>query len=267
MWIVEFTNYKTFLRALIKTFPGHGRGQAARLAKHLGVTPMVISHILKRERHFTQDQALQAAKFFGLDERSTEYFLAMVDFAKAESQDLRRYHQDKLNKIREDVQNIKNLVAGRKILPDADMGIYYSNWYYSGVWLLSMIKGYQDIDSIAEYFKLSRKRVGEIVAFLLRTGLCVQQDGYLAHGKTSIHVDKNSEFVNSHRRNWREKAKEKFTEPDPDDIFYSAPVCLSRKDADVFKRELLKMINELSKRVQTSPEQQVMCLNVDWFKF
>jgi len=70
-WIIEFSNYKVFLREFIKTFPGHGRGQAARLAEHLNVTPMVISHILKRERHFTQSQALSAAKFFGLDERST----------------------------------------------------------------------------------------------------------------------------------------------------------------------------------------------------
>lgn len=267
MWIVEFTNYKTFLRSFIKTFPGHGRGQAARLAEHLSVTPMVISHILKRERHFTQDQALKTAKFFGLDERSTEYFLAMVDLAKAESDELKNYHQQRLNKIREEVQNIKNLVAGRTELSESDMGIYYSNWYYSAVWLSTAIKSFRDIDSIAEYFKLGRARVGEIVAFLLRTGLCVQQDGYLMPGKTAIHVQKNSEFVNNHRRNWREKAREKFSEPEPGDIFYSSPVSMSRKDADAFQKELLKMIKEFSKRVESSPEQQLMCLNIDWFKF
>lgn len=267
MWIIEFTNYKFFLRSFVKTFPGHGRGKAARLAEHLNVTPIVISNILKHERHFTQDQALKTAKFFGLDERSTEYFLAMVDLAKAESQDLKNYHQEKLNKIREEVQNIKNLVAGRTELSESDMGIYYSNWYYAGVWNLTAIKGYGNVDSIAEYFKLSRPRVGEIVAFLLRTGLCVQENGHIRPGKTAIHVPRNSEFVNNHRRNWREKAREKFSEPDRNDIFYSSPVSISREDAELFQRELLRMIKEFSKRVESSLEQQLMCLNLDWFKF
>lgn len=266
-WIIEFSNYKVFLRELIKTFPGHGRGQAARLAEHLNVTPMVISHILKRERHFTQSQALSAAKFFGLDEQVTEYFLLMVDLAKADAPELRDHFQEKINRIREEQKNLKNFVPGKTELSEHDMGIYYSNWYYGAVWLLTAIKGYQNIDSISEYFKMSRAQAGEILAFLLKTGLSVQEDGFIKPGKTSIHVPRNSPFVNNHRRNWREKAREKFDQADPDDIFYSSPVSISKKDAEEFGKELRKMVNAFSKRVEGSPEQQLVCLNIDYFRF
>ena len=186
---------------------------------------------------------------------------------RAHTAELKNFYEIKLSRMREEVQNIKNLVAGREQLSDDDKGIFYSNWYYSGVRLLTSIEGYQTVDAIAEYFGLTRARVGEIVAFLLKTGLCVQTDGLIRMATKSTHVDHKSEFVNSHRRNWREKAREKFTEPDAHDIFYSSPVSLSKKDTELFRKELLKLIKSFSKQVEESPEQMLMCLNIDWFEF
>lgn len=80
-------------------------------------------------------------------------------------------------------------------------------------------------------------------------------------------LQKARPFVNNHRRNWREKAREKFAAPEETDFFYSSPVALSEKDAEQFRKQLLEMIKEFSKRVAASPEETTMCLNIDWFKF
>ncbi len=68
------------------------------------------------------------------------------------------------------------------------------------------------------------------------TGKKAQETLDKAHitlNKNAVPFDDKSPFVNSHRRNWREKAKEKFSEPGSLDIFYSSPVAISKKDSEL----------------------------------
>lgn len=267
MWIVDFTNYKVFLKTYLRSLPKGGRGQSSKLAGFLKLSPMALSHIMTRERHLTQEQALKVADFFGFDPRASEYFIYLVNFARADSKELKAFYKTKLDSIRVEDQNIKNLVDGKSELSESDKGIFYSNWYFSGVRLLSSIAGFQSVDAIASYFGLTRKMAGEIVSFLVGTGLCVETEGQVRMGTKSTHVDDKSPFVNSHRRNWRNKAIEKFTLPGPEDLFYSSPVSVSNEDAVHFRKELLEVIKRFSLKVKDSPEQRLMCLNIDWFQF
>lgn len=267
MWISEFNDYKAFLKAVIATFLKKGRGQARRLAEHLNVAPVVISQVLTQGREFTVDQALKAANFYSFDELTTEYFICLVIRARAETTELRRHYDGKLRNLREEAQKIKNLVDGREELSEPDRAIFYSNWYYSGVRILSSIEGYQSVDKIAEYFGMSKEKVGGIVSFLLKCGLCVNDDGKIKPGARSTHVPADSYFVNNHRNNWRSKAREKLTEPGTNDIFYSSPLSISEADAELVKKQILQFIKDLSKRVVDSPSEKLMCINIDWFKF
>jgi hypothetical protein len=95
----------------------------------------------------------------------------------------------------------------------------------------------------------------------------VEEQGKIRMGSKWTHVDSQSPFVNGHRRNWRTKAQEKFTENGPRDLFYASPTSLSKKDAEEFRKQLLELIRDYSKRVETSPEEVLMCLNIDWFEF
>lgn len=268
MWISEFSNYKAFLKALIKSLPKKGYGQLRRLAEHLNVAPIIVSQVLSGDRHFSAEQAIKTATYFGLDEKATEYFIYLVSHARADNKELKSFYDQRLSRLREESQKIKNLVQGHEVLSDADKGIFYSNWYYVAVQTLTSMEKYRTVDAIAEYLNLSRQKVGEVISFLIQSGLCVQgENGRVLQGTKSTHVDDKSPFVNSHRRNWREKAREKFTSPGPHDLFYSSPVALSEKDAELFRKELLTLIQSFSKQVAPSPEETTMCLNIDWFKF
>lgn len=267
MSIYKYKNYKQFLRDHIKAFPNRGRGQARRLALHLEITPVVVTQVLRGKRDFTADQAYRIAVHFGFDEREAEYFSLMVNHARADSAEFRRHCEKKMESLRKEVQDIKNLVEGKSELDEKNKAIFYSNWYFVAASLLTSIKGYNSVESIADYFGLSRKKTGEIVRFLLDTGLCVEVDGKIWMGTTSTHVDKTSEFVNSHRRNWRQKAIEKFTAPDEEDYFFSGPVSISKRDAEKFLEEILALISRYSKQVADSPAEELFCLNIDWFKF
>lgn len=267
MWIGEFEDYRSFLKALIKTFPKNGRGQARKLAEHLNIAPVVVSYVLTGDRDFTPDQGVQVASYFGLDERATEYLLNLIHLARAETKELKVIYKKKLEGLRDEAKKIKNIVAESKELTELEKATFYSNWYYSGVRVLSSIKEYQTVDAIANYFGLSRSMVGGIVSFLVSTGLCVEESGKIRVGSRSTHVGDTDRFVNSHRRNWRQKGIEKMTEPDGKDLFYSSAVSISEKDAEEVRKEMLELIKRFSKRVVDSRDEKVMCINLDWFSF
>jgi uncharacterized protein (TIGR02147 family) len=267
MTVFEFADYKAFLAHLISTYPKNGRGQARRLADHLGIHSVVVSQILAGDRHFTLEQALKVSAYFGLDERATDYFVLLVSCARAGSKDLEGYFEKKLLVLRVETMNLKNRVVDHRPLADTDKGVFYGNWFYSGIRLLSSIEGYQTVEAIAKYFGMSRAKVAEVISFLVSRGLCGERDGQVFIGVTATHVDSASPFVNSHRRNWRLKALERFSEPREGDIFYSGPFSLSKADAELTRKELVKMVAEVSRRVGDSPPEKLVCLNLDWFEF
>jgi uncharacterized protein (TIGR02147 family) len=267
MDIFNFADYKLYLKTHIKSLPKSGRGTLAKLAGHLDVAPMIVSHVLTRDRHFTPEQALKIADFFFFNESETEYFVYMVSKERADTMALKRFYSSKLETMASNAKNIKNLVDGGDEITDLDKGVFYSNWYYSGVRLLTSIKDYQNAEAIASYFGLGRKKFTEILSFLVKTGLCTQNGGVIKMGIKSTHVADDSEFVNSHRRNWRLKAMESFSKSKKDNFFYSSPMSLSKADAEAFRLRILEVIKDLSKTVKDSPAEKLMCFNVDWFEF
>ncbi len=268
MWVVEFTNYKEFLRELIKSLPKHGRGKASALARHLNTSPIVVSEILNQERQLTLDQAIKTAEFFGLSELEADYFLNMVALARAESKELKAYLEIKLEKIRGEARKIKANVVGKEYLSEMEFGVFYSNWYYTAVSCLISIKGFQTIDAIAEYFsEIPKSKIAEVVSFLVASGVCKQEGGHILPGLTSTYVAEPNPYVNNHRRNWRLKAIEAFSKHNSESIHISFPVSLSAKDSEIFRKELVEFVKSFSKRIVPSPEEKLMCLNIDWFEF
>lgn len=266
MYVFEFKDYKPFLNRLIVQSPKKGRGLSRRLAEHLHVSPVLISQVLSGSRDFTPEQSLLIAEFFGLNESATEYFHLLVQKARAGNHQLKTYLEKKLDKMRTQ-DALRNRVVEHKELTEESKGIFYSNWIYAAVSLLSSIEGFNSADEMARYFRLTRAQIAPILSFLLSTGLCTEEKGRIKLGATATYVGTESPFVNSHRRNWRLKAMERFTSATASDLFYSSPCSLSKADADLIRKELAKMIGEISKRVSDSPPEKLACLNIDWFEF
>lgn len=264
--IYEFDNYKKFLNDLIVKMPKRGRGQARRLSEHLRIQPVVVSQVLSGERHFTPEQGLEIGSFFGLDDTQTDYLVSLISKARAGTKNLRDHYDKKLSALRSESLKIKNAVVEHRVLSDPDKGIFYSNWFYSAVSLLTSIEGMDNIDAISRQVGLSRSKVGEILEFLVTRGLVNEKNGRYEMGVSSTFIDNTSPFINGHRRNWRLKAIEKFSEPRPHNLFYASPCSLSEKDLAAVRVQLTKFIAEFSKTVADSPAEKVACLNIDWFE-
>lgn len=267
MNLFGYQSYKTYVLARVKAMPRGGRGQFSQIAKAIGVHPVVVTQVLKGDRDFNEEQGLLLTEYLGLSPVETEYFLRLLARDRAGTKELKAFHNRALAKIRSESEQVKSKMGEHKELDDASRSIFYSDWTYSAARLLTSIDQYQTVEAVAERLGLSRTRMNEIFQFLIETGLCRGElTGKLRLGVTRTHLDAQSRFANMHRRNWRLKGLEGLNESPTDELFFSAPCTLSESDFQTTKADLLQVIASLSRRVPETRPEQLVCLNIDWFK-
>ena len=101
--------------------------------------------------------------------------------------------------------------------------------------------------------------------FLVIHGLCKMENGKLVMGPQKIHLSSDSPLANSRHASWRLKGMEAMGEKDPQHLYFTAPMSLSRKDKGKIKKKLIDFIEELYTIVGESKEEEIACINIDWF--
>jgi uncharacterized protein (TIGR02147 family) len=268
MRIFEAKSYKDFLRTRISTMPHRGRGELLKLSEAVRVHATRLSHILKGDMHFTPEQACLVAKHFGLSELETEFFLTLLQRERAGSKDLEVFFEKQLVQLRQKAQQLVHRVKRDRELSAQERAEFYSEWTYSAVRMLSSVKQYQSVDAIAEYLKLPREKIRRILDFLLATGLCIEADGTFKMGPQVTHLEANSPYAVRHHQNWRLKAMHRHEQLSARELAYTAPVSINARDQLVIRDMLMDTIQNFLKTVrQSSPEDKVACLTLDWFEF
>jgi uncharacterized protein (TIGR02147 family) len=264
--IFEFTEYRVFLNTWLKTQKSGGHGLKSKLAESAGVSSALISQILGGEKNLSTEQALEVCEFVGLTESETEYFLILVESARAGSYKL----EQRLKKKRETLQNqakkISHRVRKDKELTEEEKATFYSSWLYTAVRSLTAVEGTQSVQEIAKHLSIPVTVVSRVVNFLLEHGLCRTENSKLTYGPAFTHLGADSPLVNKHHQNWRIQGMRAMDQRQDDNLFYKAPMSLSKQDMGVVRSEMLKTIDLVGKIVGPSHSEKVCCLNIDWFE-
>lgn len=265
MSIFDANNYRKFLKFRFTAMPKQGHGQSKKLAAHLGVSTTLISQILSEEKHFTLDQAFLTTEFLAMNELEAKYFIGLVQLERASSLSYRRKLEDDLKVLKEQSQNLENRLTHQQILNEEQKAIFYSDWAYSAIRMLTSIEGCDSLESISQYFGLPKKMVNDVLQFLELTKLIIKEKNNYKIGPLSTHVAADSPWVKLHHSNWRNKAIELMSYPEPKKLHYTSPMTLSPTDAEKIRAQLVQLIDGVGKIVDDSPAKQLMCLNIDWF--
>jgi len=244
--------------------PKKGYGQAKKLSLQLRVSSNFVSQVLKGEKSFSADQALEVCEFFGFSEMETHYFLLLHQLDRAATIKLKNHLKKEIEKCRAEAKKISSRLDVTKQLSDPDKMIFYSDWRYSAMRLLLDIPG-QSLDGIAATLGLTRKDANDILRFLLTSGLVVEENGKLKGGPSRTHLEADSPFIKLHHQNWRQRALENMRSSESQRLHYSAPMTIGVADVDKVRQRLLKCIEDVGKIIDPAPEEVLMCLNMDWF--
>jgi uncharacterized protein (TIGR02147 family) len=269
MIVFEYQDYKKYALDRLKSSQDRGRGQLTKIAKHLRVPLSTISLVFHGERDFTPDQASDLCIYFGLTEHETDYFLCLVDFSRASTKSLKENLQRRIAAIKKDSSEVKNIVVVDKVLNQNEKFIFYSDWYYSAIRLLTSVEEVRDPSDIAQRLGISIKRVSEVLQFLLSSGLCIQVNGRIKMGPRSTHIGAEDPLVFRHHRNWRELALSRLTSNqklEPSEASLTYPCSISEAAMQKIKKELLLAIEKIDSEMERSSEDLVAYLNLDFFK-
>jgi uncharacterized protein (TIGR02147 family) len=266
MEIFEFNDVRAFLRASLERLPKAGHGERRKIAKAAGVSTAFFSQVLSGQRQLSPEHGIRIAEHLGFTEEETDFFLGLVQLDRAGVTSLRKQIERQLGKIRAHRKSVANRFKKVTEVSPEDQPRYYSDWPYIAVQQLTAIPGFGGEEQISSRLGLNRKNVREVAEFLLRTGLCVLEKGQLKIGLARIHLAPDSPWIKQHHANWRGRALESITRHDPRDLHYSSPMTLSKKDFEKVRAQLLAAIGEVGKVVDPSPSEELVCLNLDWFR-
>lgn len=250
----------------IENRPKKGRGEIRKIEAHLGIHSTFVSHILKGDKNFSEEQALHLSEYLCLEEIEIDYFLELVRFSRAGSYKLQSRIETNLKKLREEALKIKRIVGSSKTLSSEQAAIFYSEWYYSATRLLCDLPLVNTDLDIAKILKLEINMVQKILEFLIKNGLVSQVEDRLSLGPSKTHLDRDSELLPVMQKNWRIKGMEQRYQKQEETLFFTAPFTCSKKDQKKIRLKFLELIKDLNTRVENSPSEKLLCLNIDLFE-
>jgi uncharacterized protein (TIGR02147 family) len=265
--IFEFTNYCEYLSAWIESQGNKSHGIKGQIAKSLNVSSSFISQVLKSEKTFTSDQTSDLSDFLGLTEMESDYLHLMVELSRSGSHRYKEKLQRKIKKFQDQSKQIGNRVPRNKELTNEQKSIYYSSWLYTGIRNLTALADCKNINSLSKYLNIEPSVINQIVRFLIENGLCIDNSGKITYGPASIHIDKESPFVNKHHQNWRIKSIQQMDLKKENDLFFTGPMSLSQEAFDEILKLLPTVIQAVMKISGPSTSEVVACLNIDWFRY
>ncbi|MES2769577.1 MAG: TIGR02147 family protein [Bdellovibrionota bacterium] len=267
MNIYEFISYKTYLKAWLKALPKKGHGESRRIAEALGISTTMISQVLNGEKNFNLELASDLCDYLGLNEKETDYFFLLVEFERAGTHRLKQKLKKKIERLKIQASVLKERLEKDKELTDHDKATFYSSWIYSGIRNLIATDTSLTIDSISQRLQIPRNQIQKILDFLLESGLCeLKQNKYLVGAKRT-HLGNDSPLVTKHHQNWRMQGFNKMIFAEDKNLFYTAPMSLSKEAAQKIRQELPAFIEKINKWVVDSDSEIVRCLNIDFFEY
>lgn len=265
--VFQFEDYKVYLNnRLDDPTRGGGRGSRSRLSVSLGCQTAYTAQVLKGSAHFSLEQGEAANEFLGHNEEEGNYFLLLIQKARAGTPKLRHRFERELARIKEARLILKNRFGVQSILSREAQTQYYSAWYYAAIHALASVPRFRTAGPIAKHLGVEAGKIQEALTFLSEVGILMEtKDGY-SIGTARLHLGADSPLISKHHTNWRLQAIRSLERAEPDDLHYSSVVSLSEKDRALIRELLVKTLEQIKATVRASKEECVQCLSLDFFK-
>ncbi len=261
--IYNYTDYKPYIVATLK-LRGHGAKKA--FAEAAEIQESFFSQVLHAKADLSLEQADKANKFFGHTNDESHFFLILVQRSRAGTVSLKNYFNKLIQEILEKKKNLKEQVKAKSNVSDEHRERFYSSWQFAAVQIATSVKEFQTIKAIAQKLGIGEKRVAEILEFLLSAGLVVRKNDHFDMGTQSTHLGKDSPLVFKHHANWRLQTLKKLEEQNDENFHYSTVMSLSPEAVEQIKNLLVKTVKGSNEAMESSKEELLYGLGMDFYE-
>lgn len=263
--VYSFSDYKEFIANKIKSSDEQW-GLISKLALIAGCQRSYLSKVLSSSIHLTADHLLSLSEYWKLSEVETDFFLLLLEREKASTAKLRERIQKKIKAIISAQENLLNRVNR----PKAQLGqkelVYYSNWKYSAIHILTSIPAYQTQKAIAERLQLSREIVEEALSELKEFGLVRLVKDRWVFNSTELHVAQDSPLVSLHHNNWRQQAVLNSQKRQTSNVHFTVVQSMDLQAWQRIKEKVLQLISQETEIAGPAKEELLICFACDFFE-
>lgn len=265
MTVFEYDDYKIYFQAQLLERRKVEKAASTLFSQALNVHPSLISQVLKGDKHFTQEQLMEACHFFGCSKLESRYIMTLLQEARAGTPSLRKYFQEQKNELQERALNLSNRIQHERVLTDTEMAQFYSSWIYSTVHLMSTLDRPISLIEAQTKLGLTPNKFKKILDFLVSIQMVRIENNALRAGTQSTHVGTDSPFLVKHHLNWRLKSAQVAEDITEEELMYTANFSISKKDFMRLREEILKLIQKFLNVVKDSPAEEIAQFNIDYF--
>lgn len=267
MSIFEVKNFSEYLRIYVKSLPQKGRGVLSSISLATGIHSTTLSQAVKGDRPFSLEQVASICIYLGLNELETRYALVLLQAERAGTEVLKCIFANELGRLKQQALELVHVVKKDKVLSEEERALFYSNWYYSALAVLSSIPGLNNSSALSSRLGLSIQKTNQVIGFLVGSGVCTDRNGEIKPGSNSTHLEAHSPLVSRHHGNWRIKAMEKHPNLDHQfEMAYSSPMSLSKQDGIQIRQLIVDLVKKVNEMREPSPSEDAYFLNIDWIK-
>lgn len=264
--VYEFNDYKKYLTQWIDRAPNQGRGLRKKLAEAVNCQTPFVTHVLSGKYHFSLEQAEACARWIGLNDSETEFFLLLVIRQRAGTRGLEQFAAGQISERREAATVLKKRLNIKGKMNQMEQMTYYSSWQYAAVHIACMIPQLQTVQALQTYFGFPLRHISAILEFLSALGLITSENGRLKVLKPSLFLDNQSPLLGQYHSQWRLKGMEAFQRHQRSNLFFTSVISLSQSDFEWFRERLSGLLEDLVARVNKSSDEKLACVNIDWFE-
>lgn len=260
-------DYKQIVTERIKAEPKGGHGTYKKLASSLKISTTLVSQVFNGPKDLSLEQAFLVTKHFGFSTLETDYFVALVNLARAGNHTFKAYCHQQVDLLRQRAKQPKEHIQPDGEIDPLTRVQYYGDWRYTATRLAFDIKRINSANDAAELLGLPLKDIQVIVDFLLEHSLIEIDGRSYKIGKRHIHLDRDSPLFRMRQTQWRLLGLSKIdSKPQDSDLFYTSTVTLSQASANRIVDILMNAIKTVNQEVLESESEELRCLNLDWFK-
>jgi uncharacterized protein (TIGR02147 family) len=261
--IFSYNDYKKLLLALIND-SASSKFRPALIAA-MGCQKSFFSQVLNGSIHLTPDHAARAVEFLGFDDNSAEYFMNLVNLARAGSPVLKARIRKKLESLRSSAIQPSERLKWPSIKEIERQSTYYSSYLYSAVHMLVSIKQFQSVEAISERLNVPPRRIQEILHWLQRAKLISKTSSGFEVIEYGLHLSADSPLIETHHMQWRSRAQIDVQRADKASTHYSAVFAMSHEDFAELRSLAMNFIQSCAKKIAPSPPEEVYALCLDLF--
>jgi len=264
--IYEYTDYKRFLLDWMARAPNKGRGQRKLLSVALGCQTPFVTHVLSGSYNFSLEQAEACARWMGLNEEDTEFFVLLVIKKRAATRGLENIINRQLSERRQSQSELKTRLNIRETMSLEDQIIYYSHWHYSVIHMACRIPQLQNVEALMAHLGLSLTQVVSALEFLTEQRLIEKNRSGYKVLKPMLHLGKDSPLLAQHHAQWRLRAIDSYQKNNASDLSYSGVASLSRDDFEWVRERLSQLLAEVVAKVKDSDDEMLTAICFDLFQ-